>query len=384
MRKIKGSVSGLAVGMLLAGSVQAAPPVAVIDAPSSMPVKTRFTIMANRSSDSDGQITGYLWRIGGGAEVFTEGPSIDVRIPTPGSVEFSLTAIDNQWQLSAPVTARVIARDQTPPVAVMDLPTGGRVGGTYTLDARRSSDDGRIIRYQWTIGTAAPIVTDQPQLRQTFPTAGNQTIRLTVIDESGNTSAPVEGALNIVSPPVAVVRAPRIVPFGQAVNLDGQASFAYGARIIAYRWQVNAAAPRTTTEPVFVHPALPIGRHSATLTVEDDSGLVSTADTYIFIVADQTPPVAVFQGPAVTQTGAIVEFFAHASSDIGGRVREFRWQIGGQTLSTDQPNLRHTFTVAGVQPVTLTVVDDSGNESAPVMQRVVVQPSTPVRVPTKP
>ncbi|MFT3996275.1 MAG: PKD domain-containing protein [Asticcacaulis sp.] len=374
--------SGVAAAVwLIAGAAQAAPPVAVIDAPSGMGVKTRFTIMANRSSDPDGQIIGYLWRVGGGAEVFTEGPSIDVRIPAPGAVEFSLIAIDNQWQLSAPVTARVIARDQTSPVAVLDLPASGRVGEAVTLDARRSTDEGRIVRYQWTIGTAAPIATDQPQLRHSFTAGGNQTVRLIVMDEAGNTSAPVEGTLNIINPPVAVVQVPSLVAFGQAISLDGRNSSSAGGRIVAYRWQINGGTPQVSADPIRVQPALPMGRYTVSLSVDDDSGARSAAATAVFVVADQTAPVAVIQGPIMAQVGTPVEFSAQASSDVGGRLREYRWQIGGETFASDQPILKHTFAATGVQSVVLTVMDESGNTSAPVTQRVTVQSSVSIRLP---
>lgn len=379
------AISGglVAAGWLVVATAQAAPPVAVIDAPSAMGVRTRFTIMANRSTDSDGQIIGYLWRVGGGAEVFTEGPSIDVRIPNAGAVEFSLIAIDNQFQLSAPVTARVIARDQTPPVAVLDLPVNGRVGEAVTLDARRSTDDTRIARYQWTIGGGAPITTSQPQLRHTFAAGGLQSVRLIVTDDSGNESAPVEGRLNIISPPIAVVQAPPQVSFGQPLRLDGSRSSSGGGRIIAYRWQINSDAPQDVADPVITHPGLPVGRHTVSLSVMDDSGIVSTPATAVIIVADQTAPVAVIQGPDTAKVGTQVEFSAQRSTDTGGQIREYRWQIGAESIASDEPGLKYSFKTSGLQSVILTVIDDSGNMSAPVTQRVMVQVPLPTRLPVK-
>ena len=68
---------------------------------------------------------------------------------------------------------------------------------------------------------------------------GRQRFRLIVADESGNRSAPDEVIVIVADQdaPTAVLRAPRVTPFGRSFDLDGSASFDVGGgRIAQYIW----------------------------------------------------------------------------------------------------------------------------------------------------
>lgn len=90
----------------------------------------------------------------------------------------------------------------------------------------------------------ADVVTETPTVEVTVSAErpmpiGRQRFRLVVVDDAGNQSAPDEVTMIIADQdaPTAVLRAPRIAPFGRSFDLDGRNSFdAGGGRIVQYIW----------------------------------------------------------------------------------------------------------------------------------------------------
>ena len=90
----------------------------------------------------------------------------------------------------------------------------------------------------------ADVVTNEPKVEVTVspnnPIAlGRQRFRLIVVDDTGNKSAPDEVIVIVADQeaPTAVLRAPRITPFGRSFDLDGSASFDVGGgRVVQYVW----------------------------------------------------------------------------------------------------------------------------------------------------
>jgi len=68
---------------------------------------------------------------------------------------------------------------------------------------------------------------------------GRQTFRLVVVDDSGNLSKPDEVIVIVADQdaPTAVLRAPKVTPFGKSFALDGSASFdAGGGKVVKWVW----------------------------------------------------------------------------------------------------------------------------------------------------
>ena len=90
----------------------------------------------------------------------------------------------------------------------------------------------------------ADVTTKEPKVEVTItpdkPMAlGRQRFRLIVVDDAGNKSAADEVIVIIADQeaPTAVLRAPKITPFGRSFDLDGSASFDVGGgKIAQYVW----------------------------------------------------------------------------------------------------------------------------------------------------
>jgi hypothetical protein len=68
---------------------------------------------------------------------------------------------------------------------------------------------------------------------------GRQIFRLVVVDDAGNVSRADEVVVIVADQdaPTAVLRAPRVTPFGRSFELDGSASLDVGGgRIATYLW----------------------------------------------------------------------------------------------------------------------------------------------------
>lgn len=67
---------------------------------------------------------------------------------------------------------------------------------------------------------------------------GAHVFQLEVVDDSGLRSQPERVTVVVADTqaPTAVIRAPRTVPFGQAITLNGGDSVDVGGRIVRYVW----------------------------------------------------------------------------------------------------------------------------------------------------
>jgi hypothetical protein len=137
-----------------------------------------------------------------------------------------------------------------------------------------------------------------------------------------------------------------------------------------------------TADPTFILSATAVtalgaGTHSVSLVVVDESGNESEPDDTTLTIAGcgDNAPAAVAGGPYSTASGDPVTLDGSFSSDpdafCGDSITEYRWTVGTLgTFAVHDP----TFTVsaadiaalgAGTHTVTLSVVDESGNESEP-------------------
>src|SRR5262245_1193892 len=180
--------------------------------------------------------------------------------------------------------------------------------------------------------------------------------------------------------PTAVLDAPATVGFGDPIPFSGSRSTdAGGGRVVQWRWTVAGRAVVVTSTPTFNAPAgtppLAPGRYTASLVVVDDSANQSASTSATFVVVDDKAPTAVLDAPTSVSNTAELSLSGSRSSDIGGRVIEYRWTVGSRPeVATSDATFKSP---PGLPPGRITaelvVVDDAGNVSAPTSASVVVR-----------
>ncbi|MCC5868443.1 MAG: CAP domain-containing protein [Gammaproteobacteria bacterium] len=229
-----------------------------------------------------------------------------------------------------------------------------------------------------------------------------------VVDRMGRASVPAEPPVPVGAPgpvsPVAVLDVPASVQPGTAFELSGQGSSAAPPGTLV-RWVFTRVSgpggsesmpvnqPVVTEQPRFmVAGGLMPGLHTFRLEVVDDSGNQSAPVEATVRVVDSLSPAAVLDVPASVQSGTAFELSGQGSSAAppGTLVRWVFTRVSGpggsesmpvnQPVVTEQPRL----TVAGglmpgLHTFRLVVVDDSGNQSAPVEAAVRVEEASATR-----
>jgi PKD repeat protein len=380
-------------------------PTAVLDAPAAVGFGLDITVSGARSADIGGSIVRYQWTLDGGPAFETVDPTFtfaaDPAHPfTLGSHTVRLVVVDDAGNVSAPDTATVRVIDDVAPTAVLDAPATVAFGLGFTVSGVRSVDiGGSIVRYQWTLDGGPAFETADPDFTFAVDPAnplalGSHTVRLVVVDDAGNVSAPDMATVRVVDrgAPTAVLDAPATVPFGQDITVSGARSVDVEGLIARYRWTLDGGIPIETAEPAFtfvVDPANPfaVGPHVVGLVVVDDAGNVSAPDAATVRVLDDVAPTAVLDAPATVGFGRSISVSGARSVDVGGRVVQYRWRLDGG-IAVVTADAAFTFAVDPASPlglgshaIELVVVDDSGNMSAPDTATVrVVDDVAPVAV----
>jgi PKD repeat protein len=220
---------------------------------------------------------------------------------------------------------------------------------------------------------------------------------------TGFANGTVSQAVVIHLVPVGVVPPPANTPTAQfvitpipvttnvATNFDGSASCAGAAtgtppnavcnpssnNLVSYQWGFGdggAAMGRATS-----HSYSAPGTYTVTLTVTNDGGKFATASQTISVAASPLPTASFVFSPSAPVIGQTVQFNASASLAAPGRsLVAYAWNWGDGGTSSGQL-ASHSYTVAGLYNVTLTVADDAG-QAATNSQTVTVGQGNPIAV----
>lgn len=378
MRKLFTLLAAMLVVLAAAPTALAAPPTAVITAPATASFGTAVTASGASSTD-DGSITAYRWRINGGPVIVQAAPNSSLvldELPM-GRHTLTLVVVDNAAERSAPASAIVIVNDTEPPTAVLRVAPIVSEGNQITLRADESFDvAGDVASYRWVVDGGAPIVTNEETLVIGPFAVGQHTASLTVTDEAGNISPPVQSNFKVIARPVAVLDAPaRLSITAPSLVLSAAGSTTGAERLVRYDWTV-AGSTFATDSPTLTLPRPGLGRVEIALVVTDDQGNQSQAVAGSVAIVDDQAPVARITGPASVQRNQTIALSASASSDVGGKVSEYRWAVGSRpVIATKTPTVNAAgFSASGQVTIALIVVDDAGNSSTQVTKKVTILP----------
>jgi PKD repeat protein len=347
------------------------------------------TLNGSTSNDPDDGISSYHWIQTDGPEVTLSDPAIQQpTFTTPdvgeagAALTFELTVTDQGGNQSKDVCAVNVTWQNEPPQANAGPDQNVDEGSVVTLDGSLSLDiDDGVAEYLWTqTGNSTVTLSDPTSPKPTFtaPTVGTTdgvslSFELTVTDKSGlsNTDACVVNITWLNQPPTAVVN-PDFVDAteGTSVKLDGSKSTDPDDGISSYQWTQVEGDPVSLSDPsssVATFTAPKGGSQGKNLkfklTVKDHGGLQGTADSAVFIPAEQmstNPPSAAFMYN-VNKKVATFQYNSEA-----GSIRSWLWDFGDGETSNKQ-NPKHRYVKFDNYTVTLTVTDINGETASESM-----------------
>ena len=231
------------------------PPVATAGADRSVAEEQSVTLDGSASSDPDGTVAAYRWRLlGEGTIELTGANSAQASFTAPATttslvLTFELTVTDDAGASATDQVLITVEPVNTPPVADAGDDRQGFAGQVVMLDGTGSSDlDGVIAQYAWSSDTASVSIEDADQSTARFiapDVEADTTIRVTlrVTDNEGASATDaVQVTMAPNAAPVADAGADQSTDEGNTVILSAAASSDPDDGIATYAWtQVDGA-----------------------------------------------------------------------------------------------------------------------------------------------
>ena len=316
---------------------------------------------ADRSTDLDGNLSGWQWNFGDGEG--TSARDASHAYQAAGTYTVALTVRDSEGESSS------IQKQVTVPGPQFPL------GLTFTA----STEPGKhIVTLSWTRaqGPSVYIYRNGLVLLST-PNDGKQKISKNETSPTSYIFKVCEAATTICSNPVTAQFGGGSTPDNSLPNAAftptctvASCRFADGSTdsdgtVTGWEWGFGDGSSSSERNPAHAYAAQ--GEYRVTLTVTDDrGGRGSTAKDVAVEEPGNTPPTADLTWDC---TGLDCEF-SDASSDHEGSLALWQWDFGdGATADVQNPS--HTFADGGTYTVALTVTDDEGS-TASVSKQVTV------------
>ncbi|MDR7271150.1 PKD repeat protein, partial [Pelomonas saccharophila] len=270
----------------------------------------------------------------------------EVRVPAtnPGNVSLALTtfapstgcgysvyghsrgsALFGIWELCL--------QPNTPPVAVISVPSANLQAGIFTTFSGAGSTDteANIESYGWDFGDGTTAV--GVSARKVYANAGTYTVQLTVTDSLGATataSQQVVVSQGAYPPPNANFEVqPSVGVAGAVAQFSAALSSAPGGSIVSYAWDFGDGTTGTGIGVAKTYQY--IGTYKVALTVVDDHGL-SSVKTALFSVG--VPPgiptnVALAANGGVASASSVYDINYPVKAINDGDRKGLNWGAGG-------------------------------------------------------
>ncbi|XP_012890677.1 PREDICTED: dyslexia-associated protein KIAA0319 homolog [Dipodomys ordii] len=286
------------------------PPVAVVSPQIqelSLPV-TSALIDGSQSTD-DTEIVSYHWEEIHGPfleeKLLLDSPVLHLSNLLPGNYTFRLTITDSDGATNFTTAVLIVhsAVDYPPVANAGPNQTIALPQNSITLNGNQSSDDHRIVLYEWSLSSSSESkeVTMEgaqtPYLHLSAMQEGEYTFQLMVTDSSGQQSVALVTVIvqpDNNRPPIAVAGPDKELVFPvESATLDGsRSSDDHG--IVLYRWEhvrgPSAVEMEDADRAVATVTGLQVGTHHFRLTVKDQQGLSSTSTLTVAVKKENNSP----------------------------------------------------------------------------------------------
>jgi PKD repeat protein len=245
--------------------------------------------------DMEQRLVGLSFSVSG-STLTVSGPP-DARIAPPGYYMLFLLNTQGVPSRASFVQVSPTSGNQ-PPTGTITQPAGDvtiQAGQSVTFAGSGSDPDGAVARFAWIFPDGGPNAsTAQNPGPVTFSTAGTHVVSLTVVDTLGdNDPSPPTRTVTVTAanqPPTAKPGGPYSGTTGQPIQFNGSASSDPDGTITAYAWTFGDGGTATGATPT--HTYATAGGYTVALTVTDNSGASSSANTSATVSAPGSLPAA--------------------------------------------------------------------------------------------
>ncbi len=348
--------------------IRNAPPVAGFELEPTNPVAGTLATLRSTSHDPGaGHITNTTWHIPGVDTLY--GSEVDLTFPRDGSVPVRIVVTDDDGERTQHERA-VEIRNPPPEVSIRMVPTYPNPGESVDFYASVVDDDQPVdSRWSFTDGVDRTGLS----VSRVFPSGGAYGVDLWVQDEDG-ANGTAERTFDVNHPPRV-----RLGVDGEGTDLEQTAALT-GEEILieartsdadgnetTTRWLVDGRSPgalglqacqTAQGDPETLVCAWPDdGNHTVRATTTDDNG-ASSRDSIEVLVINRVPTLDPEVLSPIANLGSPVLLQANAE-DADGTIALVQWFMDDE-LAAEGQTAELTFEDAGLQPVTVSAVDDDG------------------------
>jgi PKD repeat protein len=302
------------------------------------------TVTFNGSGSSDDtSIVEYQWDLDGNGSLETSSANTNVSrsYASPGEREIKLRVKDADGVFSEITTRNLNVNNGNPVASFTSSPTPGQIGEPVSFNGNGSHDtdpSGSIVAWEWDWENNGSFDATGATAQHTFDTAGQTNVALRVTDNTGARDT-VVNPVRINAPPVASFTvSPNPQVTGQPVAFNGNGSSDPDGTIAAYAWDTdNDGAFDNGGGSTVSRTFGSAGTFTVGLRVTDNNNATHATTRQVVIHNAPTASITALGTstvtPAVPDVGETVNFDGSASSDTGGSIVGYEWDLDGNTAN---------------------------------------------------
>jgi PKD repeat protein len=225
-------------------------------------------------------------------------------------------------------------------------------GSTCEFDGSESSDsDGTIASYAWQFGDGTS--GSGPTPHHAYAVGNRYVVSLTVTDDTGTTGA-LSMTINANAPPIAALA---VTCSGPTCTFDASGSADPDGTIASSSLSFGDGYSTTFSTNSPVSHTYATGTFTANLYVQDNGGAVTVRTTTVTVT--NMLPIATFTAAC---NAFSCGFDGSGAADADGTIQYYAWTFGDGSGGSGATT-SHRYAAAGTYVVTLTVFDNTGQQT---------------------